>query len=308
MMNVRLLLDNEYLISEAKTPHRYLLIVNQGIIVKKSFSGATIASKILLSEKGSKKYIKCFFMWFSIVFFPLKIISKKIYLNRSDIKVAFFGRSKRVKIIKKKEIVNKINDDYFSKNDFYIRKKINDKNISPKILEFGASFFKEERIVKFKYAESIKIAAEKLKLFKSLFRTMEFSSELYVEKLLERIKNLSLDTQKSYLDSVYINSEVFTLKLVMSHGDFVGRNILVANNNLCYIIDFEFCAYRSDFYDCYYEKYYKDREQFLNQKINIKIKIFLLERLFLVLKLQKELKISYENEVKIILNTFKKNI
>jgi hypothetical protein len=301
-METNFLLDIEYKFGKLKSKHRCLHLINQGIIVKKSFKGGIIATKILLAYKGRKKYLKCILMWFSILMWPKKGFSSKMFANNSDFELIFFGRCKRIKVIKAEGIVNKVNSDYFSKTDRYIRKKINTYNIAPKVFEFGNNYFYEERVKKFDYARNIDVVNEKLLHFKSLFQTIIISKTKYKEKLVKRINSFD----KSILIT-NIKNESGNIKVNMSHGDLVRRNILVKDKKNVFIIDFEFCGYRSECYDFLFEDYYNDRKLFFEQHPNFQVNIFLLERVILILKLQNELKISYQTEIQAICEYLQKH-
>jgi len=304
-MNNKLFLDEEYVFGPSKTRHKYVYLTNQGIVVKRTLKGAIIASKILISNKGIRKYIKCVFLWISIYLFPINKFSQFIYLNNSNIYVAFFGRSKRVKIFKENLIINKVNEDFFSRTDYYMRKKINKINITPNVFVFGKSFFSEEKIENYTYADDINIVKDRLGSFKNCFKTIFLDKNYYIKKLLHKIERFNPKIHEN-INSL-VCSEKDKLIIRMSHGDLVKRNILVKKNMESLLIDFEFSAYRSDFYDELFESYYENRIVFLKQKPNFKICVFLLERICLMLKLELELKISYTNEIDIACDYLKKH-
>jgi hypothetical protein len=294
-MNNNLFLDEEYVFGSSKTNYRYVFLINQGLVVKRTLDGAITASKILISNKGVRKYFKCLFLWISIYLFPIYKFSQFIYLNNSSIDVAFFGRSKRVKIFKKNLIINKVNDDFFSRTDYYMRKKIHKANITPKVFVFGNSFFSEEIIKNFTYADDINIVKDELNTFKSYFKTLYLDKDYYFQKLLHKIERLNPKIVEKI--NFLTCSEKGMVKIRMSHGDLVKRNILLKKNKEPLLIDYEFSGYRSDFYDELFETYYEDRFSFFKQKPNFKICVFLLERIFLMLKLEQELKVPYINEI-----------
>lgn len=294
-MKIELFLDEDYVFGSSKTSYRYVFLINQGLVVKRTFNGVVIATKILISNKGVRKYLKCFLLWISIYLFPIYKFSQFIYLNKSSIHVAFFGRSKRVKIFKKNLIINKVNDDSFSRTDYYIRKKINKINISPKVFVFGKSFFSEEKIEDFIYADDINIIENKLNIFKNSFKTVFLDKDYYIQKLLYKIRRLNPETYEKI--NFLTCSEKDMIKIRMSHGDLVKRNILVKKNKESLLIDFEFSSYRSDFYDEFFHSYYQNNASFFEQKPDFRICIFLLERIYLMLKLRHELNVIYTNEI-----------
>jgi len=212
------------------------------------------------------------------------------------------GRSNRKKIIKKDVIINSINSDRFSKRDFYIRKKINELGISPKIHSYSTGYFIEELVSNYKTSYSSAAVSREVLLFKNMFKTIEISKKKYIDKLLFKI-----DKYSTKIASELIISDKYKtghLIVTISHGDLIHKNIMVTSKRK-FIIDFEFCSYRSEFYDEYYEKYYINRDVFFNENITDKIIIFNLERLLLILSLQSELDICYENEIKVICNHLK---
>ena len=304
-MKFELNFDEHYVFGPSKTAHKYIYLRNQGIIVKRTLKGAMVATKILISSEGIRKYIKCIFLWFSIFFFPIYKFSQSIYLNNPNIYLAFFGRSGRVKIWKENMIINKVNDDFFSKTDYYMRKKLNKINITPNVNTFGKTFFSEEIIEDFTYAEDINIVKDKLNSFKNCFKTILLDKNYYINKLLNKIKRFNPKIHEKINSIVCLEKDKLLIR--MSHGDLVKRNILVKNNSEPLMIDFEFSAYRSDFYDELFYSYFMDKTFFFKQKCNFRICVFLLERICLMLKLEQELNVSYNGEIDTACNYLNKN-
>lgn len=304
-MKIELNFDENYVFGPSKTRHKYVYLSNQGIVVKRTLKGAIVATKILFSQKGIRKYIKCIFLWFSIFLFPIYKFSKFIYLNNSNICLAFFGKSKRVKIWKENIIINKVNENFFSKTDYYMRKKINKINITPNVYVFGKTFFSEEIIEHYTYAEDVNIVKDKLDSFKNCFKTILLDKNYYINKLLHKIKRFNPEIYEN-INSL-VCSEKDKIIIRMSHGDLVKRNILMKNNLEPLLIDFEFSAYRSDFYDELFESYFIDKTFFFKQKCNFRICVFLLERICLMLKLEQELNVSYIDEIDTACNHLIKN-
>lgn len=302
MTNIDINLDEKYYFSKKKTNYCYLRLVNQGLVVKRDVSSTILASGILNAQQGKKRYVKIILLWFSVLFFPISFFAKKVYTKNPNVKVLFSGRSNRKKIIKRNIIVNSINCDKFSKRDFYIRKKINNLGISPKIYSYSNNYFIEELVDDYKTSFTSEAAKAEILLFKKIFKTIVISKESYINKLINKISRYS-----SKIANELVVSDIYkadNIVVSISHGDLINKNIIITNERKL-LIDFEFCAYRSEHYDEYYEKYYYDKNFFKHKNCTAEIIIFYLERLLLILSLNFELSISYEQEIQQILDYIK---
>ncbi|MEH6347746.1 MAG: hypothetical protein V7785_21810 [Bermanella sp.] len=296
-MSIKLELDERYEFYDNETKYGYLNLINQGVIVKKDFYSVSLASKMMHSQSGWRRYVKILMLWFSVYFIPIHFFAKKTYMKNSNVKVFFMGRSNRKKIIKNKVIVNSINNDKFSKRDFYIRKKIDELGVSPKLLHYTNHYFVEELIENYKTSGGSDVVTDEVLLFKRFFKTLHITKNNYVNKLLYKINGYASSSVAGLVISKENREGDVVIRI--SHGDLIHKNIMVTDDRSM-IIDFEFCAYRSECYDNYYEKYYQNRAHFFAQKPTPEIIIYCLERLVLVLSIQSELGVCYENEIKMM--------
>jgi len=294
-MKINLNLDQKYISGNSKTNHLYISLKNQGIIFKNNIKSALLASKIILSYKGKKKYLKVSLIFFSIMISPVLGFSKRIYMSSSNANLFLFGRSNKIKIFKNDKIINKINDNKFSRRDDFIRKKINLHFISPTVYEFTDNYYIEELIEKYSYVKDSSRAKKQLIAFKKLFKTIFINKEKYFQKKINEIRAMDFSIYKK-INKIKCNDSG-NLKITMSHGDFTNKNIFLLHNNDTLLIDFEFSAYRSDTYDELFSLYYTNQKYFMKNNLNFNHYIFLLERLCLIVKIQLHLEKSYEEEI-----------
>ena len=145
MKHLRLLLDSSYDFSSQPLGVRFLYLRNDGMLFQINFHGLKQAISLLRREKRRSKYIK-------IILLPVFCIFKKtlyseiLYSYNIDVILVLFGKSGKVKLFKNSCIVNEISDEWVSKNEWYIRKRISGLGIAPKILDSGKNYYVEERI------------------------------------------------------------------------------------------------------------------------------------------------------------------
>jgi serine/threonine protein kinase len=275
----------------------YLQVTSDQTMIQRTNMGALYFSKLLMQGEGWRKYLKIALVWWSRFFTPFSFYLSILYEPRETALIIFRGKSGRVKRIFKNSIENPVQDNPFSKRDFWMRIRVKELDISPKIIKYSDSFFEEELLATFKTVSDIEEVKLIVKNLIQHFHQFPISVKAYYQNRVRQLEHYRKFPKPFPQVSGLGDEQV--VWVVMSHGDLIPRNVLKQDGKIK-LIDFEFSGYRFSDYDALYYEYFINRKQFLNRTFGLKECLFCLDRLLLVTRIQHHLKIDYSEEIEIL--------
>jgi thiamine kinase-like enzyme len=297
--NLDAIFSNKYRVKAVSIfDYNFILINNSNIIFRRSYFGIIPAINFYWrQERDLVKYFKMLYILFSSIIGLSNSVTTCISSNVKSINFVIIGKSSRIKIFSKKRILNLFpSSDKYAQKDMYIRRKVNNLGISPKVIRFSNGSYEEVNLRRLKYnkIEFNLLRKDCLLPLYSIFPYVFIDADLYLQKMLKKISKYSSTNKYSEL------SIQGRIKVRMSHGDLHPLNVLTDVTGRLHLIDYEFSNYRSKFYDELYWNYYEKGLKSL-EKISIPREykyFFCLERIYLCLSLQDTYKKNYSEEIK----------
>jgi hypothetical protein len=299
LQNLDTIFSNQYRVKVISIfKYNYILINNSNIIFRRNYFGIFSAIKFYMrQEHGLVKYFKMLYVLFSSIIGLSNSVTTCISSGVKSINFVIIGKSSRIKIFSRKRVLNIfLSSDKYAQKDMYIRKKVNNLGISPKVIKFSKSSYEEVNIRRLKHnnVEFNLLSKYCLLPLYLIFPYVFIDANLYLQKLLKKISKYSSTNKYGELS---IQGQV---EVRMSHGDLYPLNVLTDATGRLHLIDYEFTNYRSKYYDELYWNYYTNGLGIL-EKTSIPNEykyLFCLERIYLCLSLQNTYKKNYNEETK----------